>query len=179
MLRSIRKKLYFFDMDGVLAIYERHAYDPEKGPVKGIALYEHEESHYFKHCLPDPTAIGMLNDLLQKKDAEVFVLTTVAPHTPWAAEDKREWLSQFVPNFDSSSHLIIADCDKAETIIVKQQLKSLNGNMILIDDFNRNLEDWRSAGGMSIKYLNGINSQNSFDGPYIKANECRLGGTLI
>ena len=40
-------------------------------------------------------------------------------------------------------------------------------NDVLIDDYNKNLEDWREHGGLAVKYLNGINSADSFSGPII------------
>lgn len=158
---------YFIDMDGVLAQYERTAFDISKGPVPGLALFEHEDSHYFKTCKPDPVAVALLEDLLNDPNSEVYILTTVPPHTPWVIADKKEWLSQVVPMFDSTTKLIIASSDKVETIMVKEKLHGLNSSMVLIDDFNKNLNDWRDAGGTAIKYLNGINSENSWDGPVI------------
>lgn len=35
---------------------------------------------------------------------------------------------------------------------------------VLIDDFNTNLEDWKEKGGTAIKYLNGENSRESWNG---------------
>ena len=35
---------------------------------------------------------------------------------------------------------------------------------ILIDDYNKNLTEWSQKGGTSIKYCNGINNPDSFEG---------------
>lgn len=35
---------------------------------------------------------------------------------------------------------------------------------ILIDDFNPNLRNWEAAGGTAVKYINGLNSPESFNG---------------
>ena len=158
-------------MDGGLARYDRTAYDRNNGPAPGIALFEHEKSHYFRHCMPDPIAISMIKELLKDNSCEVYILTSIAPHIPWASADKQTWLSQNLPEFDTATHLIIADSDKAETILVLKKLKQLNSDMILIDDYNKNLEDWTNAGGTAVKYLNGINSPDTFDGPVINAFE--------
>lgn len=157
----------FIDMDGVLARYERHAYDRNNGPAPNTALFEHKASHYFRHCKPDEKAIALLNALTEYKNIRIYILSTVAEHIPWAAQDKKQWLFQNCPKIDPDTQLIIASTDKAEIIKAMEKIDSLNSKMILIDDFNRNLQLWKSENGLAIKYLNGINSHNSWDGPVI------------
>ena len=97
---------------------------------------------------------------------------------PWHVSDKVTWLNNCVPEIDTNTQLLIADSDKAETIMVLQQLKTLTKDMILIDDFNPNLKAWRAAGGTAIKYLNGINTKESWDGIYITHEEAVIPGIL-
>lgn len=170
---------YFMDMDGVIARYERDAYDKSKGPLPGIALYEHERSHYFRNCIPDHVAIKLLRDLLKLQFTETWILTTVNPRIPWAADDKRIWLREHVPEFDTGSRLIIAESDKAETVMVQERMSALDRSMILIDDFNGNLNDWADAGGLAIKYLNGVNSPGTFRGPEFDAVGLFMGGCAL
>lgn len=154
----------FIDMDGVLAKYDRYAYDKNNGPEPGIALFEHKNSHYFRHCTPDNNAIEILNMLLSQNNIAVFILTTVADHIQWAIDDKTQWLNQHCPKIDPTSQLITASSDKTEIIKAIRKTKTLDSSMILIDDFNKNLMQWASSGGTAIKYLNGINSPESWTG---------------
>lgn len=166
IINPYKQQIFFIDMDGVLAKYEPDAYDPHKGPVSNQALYEHEKSHYFRHCKPDKKAIKMLKTISSRKNTKVFILTTISEHIPWACEDKREWLLQHCPFVDTATQLIIATSDKAEIIKAKLRVPRLNHNIILIDDFNRNLELWSKLGGLAVKYINDIN--NAETGPDIK-----------
>ncbi len=154
----------FVDMDGVIAKYDRHAYDRNNGPIPGVALFEHEESHYFLSCEPDPKGILLLETMIAAKNTDVFILTTVAEHIPWAADDKKKWLRTYCPKIDVERQLIITSSDKTEIAKAKMTSGQLSDKTILIDDFNKNLLAWHKAGGKAIKYLNGINSPDSWKG---------------
>lgn len=156
--------IFFVDMDGVIAKYDRYAYDRPNGPIRGTALFEHEPSHYFLHCKPDPTGIAMLEGLMLIKDAKTYVLTSVAPHIPWAIEDKMSWLEHNCPCVDIKRQFIATRSDKTEVARAMTLAKTLSETTILIDDFNPNLLKWRNAGGKAVKYLNGVNSPTSWSG---------------
>ena len=47
---------------------------------------------------------------------------------------------------------------------------------ILIDDFTQNLFSWEEAGGIAIKYINGINSTNN---SWLKHNGLTISYTLF
>lgn len=154
----------FFDMDGVLARYDRDAYDPAKGRITGLPLYMDEHAHYFKHCIPDPLAISLFRSCMQA-GIPSFILTSVRSDLPWARFDKVAWVAGQIPECDTSQQLIIADGDKAQAIMAARRMSSLGPGMLLVDDFNRNLWDWRRAGGTAVKYLNGVNTPGTYGGP--------------
>lgn len=158
------EKIFFVDMDGVIAKYDRHAYDRPNGPIPGTALFEHEPSHYFAHCDPDPTGIAMLRLLLAIKDAKTYILTSVAAHIPWAIEDKKAWLADHCPEIDTARQFVVTRSDKTEVARAMTLAKQLTELTVLIDDFNPNLLKWRRAGGKAVKYLNGVNSPTSWSG---------------
>lgn len=163
----------FFDMDGVLARYERHAYekyDPDLPP-----LYEQEDLHYYRTCEPDSAAIALL-EYLTGLGIPCWALTSVKPSIPWARYDKIYWLMKHTRQFDAARRTIIADGDKAQVVKAREKICRLDRGMILLDDFNKNLWDWERAGGTAVKYLNGVNSTGSFDGPHIDARDGRLSG---
>ncbi len=158
----------FFDMDGVIARYDRDAYDKNKGRGNGLAIYEDEELHYFRHCTPDWHAIGLFHRAVQA-GIPSYLLTSVRSTLPWVRYDKTAWLRCHMPWFDPSTRLIIADGDKAQVIMARMRLAALNRRTVLMDNFNRNLEDWARAGGTAVKYLNGVNSPGTWGGMHYDA----------
>lgn len=49
-------------------------------------------------------------------------------------------------------------------------IRELNKDLILIDDFNGNLLEWEKAGGVAIKYINGVNSESSWNGLKVRSD---------
>jgi histidinol phosphatase-like enzyme len=170
-------KIAFMDMDGFIAKYDRKAYMKEYGINPNKAQFEDEAIHYFLTCERDNNAYVLVKNILEEYD-ESYFLTTVPPEMSWHIPDKITWLHDCVPEIDTDTQLLIAESDKAETIMVLQQLKTLTKDMILIDDYNPNLFAWEAAGGTAIKYLNGINTKESWDGIYITREEALIPGIL-
>lgn len=154
------KRKIFFDKDGLLAYYDRWAYVPNEN---GIMPFEIEENHYFRTCKRDDKAYDLLKKCISFGH-EVYILTKVPPECGFIRQDVLHWVKENIPEIDDK-HIIIAESDKAELIKVIHDISSLNKNMILIDDFNPNLWGWQEAGGDAIKYINGVNSPNTFGGP--------------
>lgn len=144
----------FFDMDGVLAVYERGMYLPDH---TGTPPYMREELHVFRHCRPDPVAIGLLRSFLAA-GVPVFGLTAIRSDLPWVYYDKIGWLREHVPELDPSERLVVASGDKAQAAMAASRSRTLDRTMLLLDDFNPNLWDWHRAGGTAVKYLNGLNT---------------------
>lgn len=153
----------FFDMDGVLARYDRDAYDKNKGRGNGLAIYEDEPLRYFRHCEPDPYAIGLFRQAMLA-GIPAYILTSVRPDISWARFDKVWWLRREMPWFDPDTRLIVASGDKAQVAMARMRRARLSDRTVLLDDFNRNLEDWARAGGRAVKYLNGVNSPGTWPG---------------
>lgn len=145
----------FFDMDGVLTKYDWAAYLVETRP--GVKLYMDENMHYFRTCEPDPAAIGLLASF-HDAGFPVFILTSVKSTIPWARYDKIYWIRKHIPWFDCASRFILCDGDKAQMAMARARMAGLSRDMLLFDDFNPNLDDWRRAGGTPVKYLNGVNT---------------------
>jgi hypothetical protein len=74
-----------------------------------------------------------------------------------------KWVHSVIPEFDVGSHFIAVSKSKHSAIT---QLKGieLSKKDILVDDYNPNLLAWEVAGGTAVKYLNGINSPDSWYG---------------
>lgn len=159
--------MLFMDMDGVVARYDRWAYDPAKNPGYGKAAYEIESLHYFRTCAPDRHALKLLKRAIDA-GVDTRLLTSIRSDLPWVRFDKVQWLAEHAPWFDPA-RLVIASGDKAQAVIAMRIASGLGPNTVLLDDFNRNLEDWDRAGGLAIKYLNGVNSPGSWYGRHYDA----------
>lgn len=152
---------YWIDMDGVLAIYERDAYAGEH-PV-----WLHKGSHYYRHLQPDPKMIEVLRALDMQKENHVCILSTLSNKGAMFLEhyeDKAAWLKEHCPFLDVERQFVPVISSKRNIAEFLKVSHTLTPNDVLIDDFNKNLIEWQNAGGAAIKYNNGINSTNSFNG---------------
>lgn len=148
------KKRYFIDIDGTLAVYISKDY--AWWEIDGI----------FRYLQPQERVLQAIKTLINKQE-EVYIITAYHRSTPQVKFDKIYWLQKHLPEINLS-HQIYTFCGEDKTRYIPNGVKSTD---ILLDDFNRNLEDWREAGGVSIKLLNGINSKHSWGGTSISAQE--------
>lgn len=164
-------KCYYFDMDGVLAEYDRKGYEGDN------PQYLQKGTHYFKNRQPDTRAIMAVIIMLRnmKKQGAGYALKVISRMPPDEdlfledVADKAWWLKTFVPGLDTEAHFIATKCMKNDIVsaIKHGKIGNLSKFDILVDDYNPNLIAWRDAGGTAVKWLNGINSPDSWDGPYI------------
>lgn len=168
----------FFDMDGVLAVYETSAYQSVAGEVP---TFEDAQRHYFRSCLPDERMVEVARAL--RDTVPTAYLTKIHNDIAIAATqfaDKVDWLraqglsndpldgshsSEYPCIPDIIACLCTDDCPtKAEWLARVLDTRPHAGD-ILIDDRNEELQSWTRMGGVSIKYCNGYsNSIDSWNG---------------
>lgn len=153
----------FFDMDGVLGIYERDAY------AAPDFKWKQPGAHYFAHVEPDKKAVELFDMLSDTPGVSTFVLTAVLNSGPICMEqiqDKLDWAQKHLRNFDAKKQFIPTVSLKTRTIqaMLFQNRNNMLPSDILIDDYNPNLKAWQDAGGTGMKYLNGINHASSWKG---------------
>ena len=166
----------YFDMDGVLAKYDRNAY--KEDPETHERLFETKNKHYFRYVPADDKMTNVLFHLTDRTyaikllragmDIETHVISTLSKKSSAFIEqydDKVAWLKDNIKNFPTEEFYPALGEKRDIAILIRG--KKLNTTDILIDDYNVNLTSWRDAGGTAIKYLNGVNSAESWDGPYI------------
>lgn len=155
-------KNYYFDMDGVLAVYDRNAY------IGQNPIWLQKNQHYFKNCKPDVKMLDLAYKIYMhccESDDNLYILTSLPVNGSIFNEqfhDKIQWIAKWMPYIDIS-HVLISVTSKRDAVEYINN-HTLSVNDILIDDYNKNLTDWHNAGGTAIKYCNGINSPESFDG---------------
>lgn len=141
------KKLLFVDMDGTLAAFYRR---PEWAD-------EMTSKAFFVSLEAYQTTVCCLRRLM-KMGWEIFILS--AALTEEACDGKREWLTQYTP-FIAEDHWILMPCgiNKAEYLGV-----TINKECYLLDDYDKNLNEWSSAGGTPIKFRNEVNYKGLIGG---------------
>ena len=159
------------DKDGVIAVYEPHVYRP-KDPNE-TPLFMQKGVHYYRNCEADNRIIEAYR-LIQEEypDVPFAVITNVVDITaPIALADehkldKKIWTSEKMPFLDINTQFYAIQMPK---YVKAQQLlnRELRKTDILISDYNKDLIPWEKAGGTGIKYLNGQNNPDSFDGAKI------------
>lgn len=162
---EIKKMNYWIDIDGVLAIYEPHAY-------KGTnPIYLRPNAHYYRGVVADNRMLRAAKLLLAQKpaDSEVFSLSGVSPIGNMFTEqvsDKKYWLRLHIEELNVETNFFPAVSEKRNVVamLTGKNARNLSYKEVLVDDYNPNLEAWSDAGGTAVKYLNGINSADSWNG---------------
>mgnify|MGYP002512213969 CR=1 FL=1 len=138
----MEKQRIFVDMDGTLAVFH---------PVDELeTLYE---KGYFLNLEPQKNVLAAIRELtVNHTEIEVNILSAYLSDSPYALQEKNEWLDRFLPEIDRD-HRIFVPCgtDKKEGI-----RGGIRENDFLLDDYTKNLNEWQPP-ARGIKLLNGIN----------------------
>lgn len=156
-----KKPIFWWDMDGTLTVYDYAMYssnDPSVTPP-----FYQRQSHCFLDLEPHSSVLQAYNILYARsKVRKTFynrVLTSIpvgilqAEHTI----DKYFWCENHIRQFDVDDFFCISVPKHSG---VASDLWQLTEKDILIDDYNRNLINWKEHGGTAIKCVNNINSVN-------------------
>lgn len=160
-------KTIWSDEDGVIAVYELHAY---KTDSNGISLFTTPNVHYFMQLDKDERIIQAYKLLQQQYHLPIQVLTNLTDIYPLYEEhqeDKIQWTENAMPFLDMTSQFHCIHVPKYQ-FANKTLGRALKKTDILISDYNNDLIPWENAGGTGVKYLNGINSEDSFQGKHIQ-----------
>ena len=148
------KKL-FVDLDGTLAKFNiRNAlkrFDNEVGFFAKLGAY---------------VEIEKVNELATS--GQVFVIS--ASPNEQADKDKMIWLEKFLPNVSKENITICRIGEnKAKVIEDKYNIK-IDNNCYLLDDYTKNLIEWKANNGIGIKRLTSVadNSRGIWQGLSIK-----------
>ena len=145
----------FIDLDGTVAKFNvRNAlkrFDNEVGFFANLGAYK---------------GIEVINKLALTN--RVFVIS--ASPNEQADKDKMIWLEKYLNNIDKNN---ITFCrlgqDKAQVIQDKYNIV-IDKECFLLDDYTKNLNEWKAKGGLGIKRLTSIadNSRHLWQGLEIK-----------
>lgn len=147
------KSKLFVDLDGTLAEFRKIASDEEL-----LA------DGYYANLKPAQAIVDMVNNIVDNNpDIDVYILSAYLTESKTAQNDKYEWARRYLPNIPKE-RVILVPCGtvKAEHIraMFLYQEEMFPENFFLLDDYTKNLNEWKFYGGTGIKLLNGINHTN-------------------
>ena len=133
----------FVDMDGTLAKWNN---------VEFEQLFERG---YYRNLEPSNDILIDVNRLIHE-GKDVYILSCVLPESKYALEEKKEWLKEYVPDLPEDKYIFVPyGQNKADYL--KKHYSPITNSDYLVDDYTKNLQEWKDYGGVGIKYLNGIN----------------------
>lgn len=138
------KPSVYFDIDGVLGYF----YADARGLVYPDEVLD-PKIHYFRSIAPHEFMVA-LAEKLTEQGFDVCVISAADNNT---IRDKYEWLQEFCPFIkDDNIFFCPLGADKSDFVKGNADIS------ILIDDFSKNLEQWK---GIPVKAINSINSIDS------------------
>lgn len=160
---SPEKQRVFVDMDGTLAKWSH------------VGFQELFEEGYFYNLEPHQNFVDNIRALQKEPTKEVYILSAVLMESPFALAEKNLWLNRYLPEIDAEHRVFVPCTDKLDkTEFIPGGLKKGD---VLIDDYTKNLEQWRKAGGIGIKAMTEMNNTKgswvNSGGSYIDIN-CSL-----
>lgn len=142
----------FVDMDGTIARFHDNVNYLERMYEKG----------FFDGLLPFANAIEAIKKVHKlNPDIEIFVLSScIDGEPPNCRIEKNQWIDRYIPFIDNK-HRLFPAMNTNKTDVIPDGVKSTD---ILYDDYNKNLHEWQSKGGISVKCKNNINHKG-LNGP--------------
>lgn len=140
----------FVDMDGTLARFHDEAKYLER-------MYE---PGFFVSLGPFENTVKTVREVKRiHPDWGIYILSAVIyGASPDCETQKQQWLDRHLPEIDGE-HRLFPKIGADKSAFIPGGIRK---NDVLIDDYNKNLEEWRSAGGVAIKFVNNINDKGLY-----------------
>ncbi len=147
----------YFDMDGVLANFDRgvrelcgmESQDPngKQDEARDDLMWERirEAGHFYDRLEPMPGARDLFDAVYGKYGDRCEILTGIPKKKRGivtAEDDKRAWMKRVL-----SDKVVVNVCYRAEKI-----QKCTGPDAVLIDDLQKNIDEWNAAGGTGILF---------------------------
>lgn len=133
----------FVDMDGTLAKWNN------------VEFEELFEEGYYRNLEPNMKILNEVNHLIRQGE-DVYILSAYLTESDYAKKEKHEWINQYLPELPEEKQIFVPyGTNKAEYL--KEHYSPITNTDYLIDDYTKNLLEWKEFGGIGVKYLNGIN----------------------
>lgn len=140
-------KQLFIDMDGTLCRF----HDTDHSYIERMW-----EEGFYKNLKPFEQFVEAISLCMERNPSmNVYILSAyLDTEPPFVRLEKTEWLRKQLPQLPEYHKIFVpAGTNKA------CYLSGVSSNCYLIDDYNKNLREWESAGGTAIKFINDINNK--------------------
>lgn len=137
----------FIDMDGTLARFHDEVNYLER-------MYE---PGFFRELHPFSDFLLAVKSELELDKSDIYILSSVIESST-CIKEKRDWLKTYLPELPESRQ-IFCPMGVSKTELIPEGIKP---DDVLIDDYNKNLNEWRDAGGLAVKFVNNINDRGQF-----------------
>lgn len=155
----------FVDMDGTLAKWNNVSSD------------QLLEQGYYRNLEANQELVDEVNSLISQGE-DVYILSCYLTDSEYAFNEKKEWIKEYLPELSEEKYILIPysepELDKDGNVIkdengkvkmvptnkaeyLKENYSPITSKDYLIDDYTKNLLEWKAMGGVGVKYLNGIN----------------------
>lgn len=139
------------DMDDTLALFHQEKNALEKFAVK---------KDFFTNLKPSKLVIALQVAIIEKiiNVNDIFIIS--ASPNEQADQDKLKWLGRYLPMIPRQNILLTRlGQNKGEIFINTYHIKNKDlSNYILIDDYTKNLVEWKKFNGKVLKYINEYNN---------------------
>lgn len=160
------KKIYF-DMDGVLVdfnggvkeltgitVIEQGTRSPKEDDEMWDAIRKID--HFYGKLKPLPNALKMFNDVNEKYKGKIEILTGIPKprrNIANSGEDKIAWIKKYIGE------------DIKVNVVYKEEKQNyaLGKDYVLIDDYIKNINEWKSSGGSFIHYNENVDVLKELD----------------
>lgn len=133
----------FVDMDGTLAKWNN------------VEFEELFEKGYYRNLEPNWDIVNEVNALISEGE-NVYILSAYLTESDYAKKEKQEWVKQYLPELPEEKQIFVPyGTNKAEYL--KEHYSPITNQDYLVDDYTKNLNEWKEFGGTGVKYINGIN----------------------
>lgn len=131
----------FIDMDGTLAEWKNIKSNEE--------LYQ---KGYYETLKPNKYILQEIKKLIEE-GRDIFILSSFLSDSNYALNEKNNWLDKYLPELPKDRRIFVPYGESKYKYIPNK----ITAFDYLIDDYTKNLLEWRSVGGTGVKFLNGIN----------------------
>ena len=144
---SSDKPTVYFDLDGTCAKW----YKDGKGLTYPEQILD-PNFHYYRDLEKHQFTVEFAK-VLQNRGADVAIISAADPK---CIHDKLEWVRNNMP-FIKEENIFFCPIGADKTNYVKDNIRC---GSVLVDDYNKNLYEWKASGGVSLKLINSVNSKN-------------------